>query len=157
MNLHINAIAPHELDRLRRQGHDGHGNALQPFEDPEGGAPLRCCLRESRPGERIALIAHAPLRLSGPYWELGPVFVHADPCEGYATPAEYPGEFRDRTQVLRAYSGDQRILGGTVVAPDEDQDAAVEALLADPAVELIHARNPVFGCYMFEITRALPE
>src|SRR3954468_7748457 len=37
--------------------------------DPEGGAPLRCCLRDSRPGERIALIAVTPAgprgRLSG--------------------------------------------------------------------------------------------
>jgi hypothetical protein len=28
--------------------------------DAEGGAPLRCCLRDSRPGERIALITVTP-------------------------------------------------------------------------------------------------
>ncbi|MGW3510169.1 DUF1203 domain-containing protein, partial [Streptomyces sp. NPDC000994] len=26
------------------------------------GAPLRCCLRRSEPGERIALVSYAPLR-----------------------------------------------------------------------------------------------
>ena len=74
----------------RTAGQDEAGNPLTPQADPEGGDPLRCCLRETRPGEEVLLIAHTPPGTSGAYAERGPVFVHADPCEGYATPHRYP-------------------------------------------------------------------
>lgn len=47
----------------------------------------------------------------------------------------------------------QAIVGGPVVTPDEDQEEAAAALLAEPDVAFLHARNPVYGCYMFELVR----
>ncbi|MGW2715123.1 DUF1203 domain-containing protein, partial [Streptomyces sp. NPDC001356] len=41
---------------------DDAGRRPVPVTDEEGGAPLRCCLRHSVPGERIALVSYAPLR-----------------------------------------------------------------------------------------------
>lgn len=77
------AIPPATLEELRAA--DDAGRAPVPTTDDEGGAPLRCCLRHSRPGELIALVSYAPLRRwaaatgadPGPYDEQGPVFVHA--------------------------------------------------------------------------------
>ncbi len=74
---------------------DDAGRAPVPFTDEEGGAPLRCCLRRSTPGERIALVSYAPLRRwaaetgadPGAYDEQGPVFVHAGECAGPRTGA----------------------------------------------------------------------
>jgi len=34
--------------------------AERTWDDDEGGAPLRCCLRDSRPGERVALVSVTP-------------------------------------------------------------------------------------------------
>ena len=77
-------------------------DAARTFIDDEGGRPLRCCLRDSRPGERLALVAVTPEGPQGAYRETGPVFLHADGCSG-PTGTGYPEEFRRRTQVFRAY------------------------------------------------------
>ena len=121
--------------------------------DAEGGAPLRCCLRDSLPGERIALIVVTPGGPRGAYRETGPVFVHADPCAGPADPG-YPQDFRRRAQVFRAYDWTGSIAGGTVVPAGSGQEAAARQLLGDPRVAFVQTRNVVFGCYMLTIRRA---
>jgi hypothetical protein len=121
--------------------------------DDEGGAPLRCCLRDSRPGERIALIAVTPEGPRGPYRETGPVFVHADPCPGPRQHG-YPDDFRGRAQVFRAYDWTGSIVGGVVVPAGEGQEGAARQLLRDPSVAFVQTRNVVFGCYMLTIRRA---
>lgn len=121
--------------------------------DPDGGAPLRCCLRESRAGERIVLGAATPPGPAGAYAETGPVYVHADRCPGPVS-AEYPAEFRGRRQVFRAYDHDGMLLGGELVEAGDGQEAVAERLLADPAVAFLHSRNVLHGCYMFAIRRA---
>src|SRR3954451_1921084 len=88
--------------------------ATRIWTDGEGGAPLRCCLRDSRPGERIALVSATPEGPRGAYRETGPVFVHAEHCAGPATPG-YPDDWRGRTQVFRAYGRRGQIVGGEVV------------------------------------------
>jgi hypothetical protein len=154
MNIEINALPPDQLRRIRLQGHDDYGNPFVGRPDVDGGAPLRCCLRYSLPGERIALIAYAPVGRPGPYDEVGPIFVHADDCPGYSDTASYPDGYRDRPQVFRVYRKDGTIGGGRIVKPDEDQEQAAAELLADPDVAVVHSRNIVYGCYMFSIGRA---
>ena len=106
----IQAIAPHDLDRIRAAGHDDFGNPLLPFGDEEGGSPLRCCLRPAEAGERLVLIAYRPFRRPGPYAEVGPVFVHADRCAGYTEPERYPTGYRSwNTMVFRPYHFDGRM------------------------------------------------
>lgn len=135
---------------------DDAGHPPELLVDREGGSPLRCCLRPSRPGERLALVSYAPLRRwaadPGPYDETGPVFVHADPCDGW-TGSGWPGELGG-PRVLRAYSARGRILGGAHVAEGDDPVAAVEALLADDRVAVVHARAVVFGCFTFALERS---
>ncbi|CAM5519050.1 hypothetical protein SVIOM74S_10301 [Streptomyces violarus] len=53
-------IAARVLKELRTT--DDAGRPAVPFTDSEGGAPLRCCLGRSEPGQRIALVSYAPLR-----------------------------------------------------------------------------------------------
>jgi hypothetical protein len=155
--LRIRAIEASTLRRLRTQGHDDFGHRLEPRIDHEGGEPLRCCLRPSRPGESIVLISYAPVRASagdaGPYDEVGPVFVHTNECDGPTDPDRYPAEWVDRPQVLRAYNADGAILGGARLEPGDDRDEAARQLLADPEVAFVHSRNIVYGCYMLEIRR----
>src|SRR4051812_11310103 len=153
-SFRIAALPADDLDALRRRGTDALGNATVVRVDDTGGAPLRCCLRDSRAGERLLLVAYSPFDIAGPYAEVGPVFVHADSCDGYPSEGNYPDAFRARTQVFRAYHRDGTIAGGTVVAPEQSQEAAISELFADPDVAFLHSRNMVFGCYMFAIHRS---
>ncbi|MFE3461541.1 DUF1203 domain-containing protein [Nocardiopsis aegyptia] len=153
-------IPPRVLERLRER--DDAGHVREGFTDGEGGAPLRCCLRRSRAGERVVLVSYAPLRGwalergadPGPYDEVGPVFVHERPCAG-PEGTGYPPEMHGPLRALRAYGADGRILGGRVVELPEERAGEVDAVLAevfaDPEVALVHVRAVVFGCFLAEV------
>jgi Protein of unknown function (DUF1203) len=145
------AIPPGELDAIRAAGRDEAGNPLQPQVARDAGAPLRCCLREARPGERLLLIAYSPPGTAGAYAERGPVFVHADRCAGYRTPGDYPPELAHRQQVVRAYDTHGRIADGVLAADGRQAQEVIRELLARPGVELVHLRNVGYGCYNFAV------
>ena len=149
-------IAPEVLKDLRTT--DDAGRAPSAIADHEGGAPLRCCLRHSEPGERIALLSYAPLRRwasetgaePGPYDEQGPVFIHAEECAG---PQGDGLAFTNAHRVLRRYSAEGHILGGQLVEEgfgDEDLQKAFD----DPSVALVHVRAVEYGCFYYEVRRA---
>ncbi|MCW7945296.1 hypothetical protein AAW14_25555 [Streptomyces hygroscopicus] len=148
------AIDPAVLKELRVS--DDAGRPMRPSVDEEGGAPLRCCLRRSVTGERIALVSYAPLRRwavetgadPGAYDEQGPVFIHADDCAGPEL-SGYPFPGAHRT--VRRYSAEGRILGGRLV-PAVVPEAFVDAF-ADPAVALVQVRAVEYGCFLYEVRR----
>ena len=150
----IRAISLDYLDRIRARRVDDFGNAfVATVNTDEGGTPLRCCLREAAVGEQVALIAYRPALVGGPYAEVGPVFVHAERCEGYRETDNYPAEFRHRQLLLRAYDAqghqvDNRIVEG------EDAEEAIAEVFDRPEVAYLNARNVMAGCFMFEISRA---
>lgn len=156
-------VAPETLAGLRVR--DDAGRPCRPYEDLEGGAPLRCCLRRSRPGERIALVSYAPLRRwaaergvdPGAYDEQGPVFLHAADCGGPAGAPGHPFAHPGALRTVRRYDAGGHILGGSAVSLGEDPDAVLEQALAeafcDPEVALVHVRATEFGCFLFEVRR----
>jgi hypothetical protein len=148
--LTFEAIPAAELAEIRAAGRDEAGNSLTVQAD-NGGSPVRCCLRETRPGERVMLIAYTPPGTAGAYAERGPVFVHADPCEGYPTPHRYPPGLRHRMQVVRAYDRQGRIADGVLAADGLQAEAVIAEMLARPDVELVHLRNVGYGCYNFAV------
>lgn len=139
------AVPAAELDAIRAAGRDEAGNPLAAVE--AAGSPLRCCLRLARPGERLLLIAYTPPGTAGAYAERGPVFVHADRCDGYLTVHHYPPELADRSQVVRAYDRHGAIADGVLTADGREAAEVIAELLARPEVELVHLRNVGFGCY----------
>ncbi len=143
-----------ELDEIRAARVDEAGNRLTPQADPEGGNPLRCCLRETRPGEQVLLIAYTPPGTAGAYAERGPVFIHAEPCGGYATPDRYPPELSHRQQVVRAYDRDGQIADGILAEDGEHALAIIRRMLDRPDVALVHLRNVGYGCYNFTVRPA---
>ncbi|MEU1037209.1 DUF1203 domain-containing protein [Streptomyces sp. NPDC005551] len=152
------------LEELRDR--DDAGRPLAPYPDEEGGAPLRCCLRRSVPGERIALVSYAPLRRwaaatwarPGAYDEQGPVFIHAGECAGPEPGGErYPLAGPGVLRVLRRYSDEGHILGGRLLEIPQDAEAALDGALADafadPRVALVHVRAVEYGCFLYEVRR----
>ncbi|MFE6024814.1 DUF1203 domain-containing protein [Streptomyces niveus] len=157
-------IGPAVLKELRDTDDGGATNT--PYTDPEGGAPLRCCLRRSRAGERIALVTYAPLRRwaaetwarPGAYDEQGPVFIHAEECEGPAADrAGYPFARAGALRTVRRYDSEGRIVGGRLLeipeAAEEGFDEAFAEAFTDPEVALVHVRAVEYGCFLFEVRR----
>lgn len=152
----IHAIDQVTAKRLRVL--DDAGRPPRVSVDTEGGAPLRCCLSFSAPGEEIALAAYEPLRGwaddtgadPGPYAERGPVFIHAGDCPGWDGSAPYP---RAARRVFRAYDGQGNILGGRLAERGESHPDVVAEMFADPAVALVHMRALEFGCFFYEARR----
>ncbi|WP_077800155.1 DUF1203 domain-containing protein [Streptomyces sp. JHA26] len=157
MNSHtVRPVAPAVLKELRAV--DDAGRVPAPVTDDEGGAPLRCCLRHSRAGERVTLVSYAPLRRwaaatgvdPGPYDEQGPVFVHAEECAG---PDGDGLAFTHSHRVLRRYSADGRILGGRLVEEPDAFGPALREAFDDPAVAFVHVRAVEYGCFLYEVGR----
>ena len=152
----VAALPADELERIRERGVDDFGNALEPETVTGGGTPLRCCLRDAEPGERVVLIAYRPATIDGPYAEVGPVFVHAEACEGYADEGRYPEGFRSRNQLLRAYDARGRQVENVVVDGGA-AERSITGLLQRPGVAYLHSRNVLAGCYMFAVHPADEE
>ncbi|WP_019886323.1 DUF1203 domain-containing protein [Streptomyces purpureus] len=156
-------IPPAALAQLRVT--DDVGLPCAPYEDTEGGAPLRCCLRRSRAGERVALVSYAPLRRwaaerwarPGAYDEQGPVFIHAEECGGPREATAYPFSRPGALRTVRRYDSEGRIVGGRLLeipeAADEGFDQAFAEAFADPEVALVHVRAVEHGCFLFEVRR----
>lgn len=151
--LVFDPIPPAELEQIRAAGADEAGNRLTAQIHATGGSPLRCCLRESEPGERLLLIAYTPPGGRGAYAERGPVFIHAERCPGYLTPGRYPPGLSHRQQVVRAYGQDGRIADGILVNDGTHAMAVIRQLLARPDIALVHLRNVGYGCYNFAVLR----
>ena len=152
--LFVQAIAPERLARIRADGTDGHGNHLHAFSASGRGEPLRCCLVHARRDEQIALISYAPFDHPSVWTEVGPVYVHAAECLGYAATDTLPDELRNGPRVLRTYSsGDIMSYDhNTVVINDVDLGPIVERLLAEPAVSTVHVRTLAPQCFLYSVT-----
>ena len=149
-------VHPAELEQVRATGRDLHGHAAEPFTDGEGGNQLRCCLARSAPGERLLVIGHAPLAADRPWREVGPVFVHADPCPVAHVAGTFPGWLDEAPRVLRAYdaSGAMRYAANRVVEPGEGVEAALVAILEDSEVAEVHVRNLLAQCFIARAVRS---
>ncbi|MFB7914229.1 DUF1203 domain-containing protein [Streptomyces sp. NPDC056061] len=164
-------IPPDALAELRAT--DDAGRPLRPYTAREDGvpidsvgSPLRCCLRPIEAGERVALVSYAPLRRwaaatdadPGAYDESGPVFIHAEECEGpRGARPRCPFARAGALRTLRRYDAAGHIVGGRCFEIPEDAeegfDQALAEAFADPEVALVHVRALEYGCFPFEVRR----
>ena len=152
----LQAVDPAELDAVRSTGRDVAGHAPEPFHDTEGGSQLRCCLQRSSPGDRLLLISHAPLAADRPWREVGPVFVHAERCGGWAGGVgTVPGWFDDEARVVRAYdsTGAMRYDANRLVRAGEGVAAVLCDVFRDPSVVEAHLRNSIAHCFVARAVR----
>lgn len=145
---------PDQLEALRHSGIDHHGVSVQPFEDAAGDWPLRCCLADSQPDEMLAIVGWSPFPWNGAYRMSGPVVIHADGCP--TTPdGVLPPAFEERRQILRCYDGSHLQIYdlAVLVEPGDGLGAALDAIFADPRVELVQSFNVLAGCWSFTAAR----
>ncbi len=151
--LVVHAIEPARLDAARRARADGWGNAFTPFSAAGEGEPLRCCLRFARAAEPIALISFAPFVEPSVWREVGPVYIHADRCAGYAD-GGLPPELRRGPRVLRAYRADGSMnYDHNTLVGEEDLEPVIDRLLDEPDVATVHVRTVLPQCFLYAVTR----
>ena len=138
-----------EARRAAAQGRSDH--AVITVESPHS-APCRHCLRWAEPGERVILFPFASVPAGVPYSETGPIFVHEEACQPYATTAQYPSDFR-QGRVLRAYDSSDNMTDAVVVN-DETPESVIDRLLNNPQTAYLHVRSVSRGCFTFKIDRA---
>lgn len=126
-------------------------HALVTAESP-GSCPCRHCLRWAEPGERVILFPYAAIPSGHPYCEIGPIFVHADNCQRYATPNEYPADFRNG-RVFRAYDSNYRIIDAKV-GNGSEPELLIQELFDNPETAFVDVRSITNGCFTFRVQRA---
>jgi hypothetical protein len=152
-NFTIVPLATEIVDRWRATRTDDYGNPLAPVvADAPGAFPCRHCLRDAEPGEELLLASHSPFALPGPYKEVGPVFVHAEPCARFDA-HDVPLQLRRRLLALRGYDRTQALVGATVVE-GATVEGELERLLARDDVAFVHVRFARPGCFACRIDRA---
>lgn len=151
----IHPIAGSHLDHVRESARDAWGTPVEELTDAPD-SPLRCCLRNSRPGERLILFGYAPPIPGGPspYQEVGAVFAHAEPCDGPPQWTTYPDEWLHRPQILRAYDSRGWIHPATTMHDGNEAETALREVLSAPGVVEVHSRNITYGCFMFAASLA---
>jgi hypothetical protein len=150
----IHAISPVRLAAIRTLSHDESGNALAPFE-AAGWEPLRCCLRAAAAGESITLISYSPFATRSVWSETGPVFIHAETCDGYDEAAGLPAQLRTGPRVLRPYRHDGAIAYDHIamVGEGEDIESPLRKILGAPDVAVVHVRAALAQCYTYAVSR----
>lgn len=154
-NFRIVPLPPAFLARVRSNG--GLDDLGQPVEHhiATGGEPLRDCLRRARPGEPILLASFCPFTVAGPYREYGPIFVAATPqpvLDLMRLPVDGDTPYLGTSFVLRAYSGEERIVDAKLSSPREAQQDLLRFLAHDD-VEFVLARFTAYGCIAARIER----
>jgi len=139
-------------EKARRAAESGAKDHAVIEVDSPTGYPCRHCLRWAQPGERVILFPYASIPAGHPYSESGPIFVHAEPCERYATTREYPADFR-AGRAFRAYDGDYNMIDAEV-ANGTDPEPVLEKLLENPKTKFVDARSVSRGCFTFRILHA---
>jgi hypothetical protein len=120
------------------------------------GVPCRHCLTDVAEGEPYLILAYRPFPEPQPYAEVGPIFLHAEPCRRYAETAEMPPMLARRDRfIIRGYNEQDRIIYGTGQVVDvQDLIEAAAGLLEQPEVRYLHVRSATNNCYQCRIESA---
>jgi hypothetical protein len=139
--------------KVRARKADEWGNsALTPVvADKKPGYPCRLCLRDAEPGEELLLFSYSPFSSARPYRNVGPIFVHAKPCQPYAD-ADIPVQLRSRLLSLRSFDEHDHMIEADVVDGRELERVA-ERMFGHRRAKQIHVHNAKPGCFACVLVR----
>lgn len=148
---------PTDLARAYQAGAlDANGQKPERHISRGTGAPCRHCQRDVAAGEPYLILAYSPFPRVQPYAEIGPIFLHAEPCDRYPVSGEMPAMFLKREHyLLKGYLADDRICYGTgQIVASADVPAAAARILTRDDVAYVHVRSALNNCYQCRIERA---
>lgn len=137
-------------------GADANGQVPERHISDGDGVPCRHCLRGVAEGEPYLILAYRPFPEAQPYAEIGPIFLHAEPCERSPETAEIPAMFRcGEPRLLKGYGSDDRIVYGTgQIVPAGEVGTVAAQIFARDDVRYVHVRSALNNCYSCRINRA---
>ena len=155
MQLRYSGIPSDMAAAYRAGSPDANGQVPERKISDGSGVPCRHCLSRVAKGEPYLVLAYRPFPEPQPYAEVGPIFLHAEPCEAYAGEELPPREREGDGRILRGYGSDNRIVYGTgVVVRNEDIEPHAKAILARSDVAYVHMRSSTNNCFTLRIDRA---
>lgn len=117
------------------------------------GIPDRITMQEVPAGETVLLLNHVSLEAASPYRASHAIYVREWAEEPYDRVDEVPEVLRRRLLSLRGFDRDGMMLDADIVDGAE-VEGLIRRLLANPAIEAVHAHFARRGCYAGLITRA---
>ena len=150
--LRFTALDPDLLEQARAAA-GADGRAVAQAADGEL-YPVRCCLRRVRGDEGVVLLSARPRTADSPYAAAGPVYLHADRCDGFHDHGSLPPMLHGSTLSLRGYDAGHMITGTAVVTSDHLEAAALELLQA-PGVAYVFVHYAGPGCYACRVELAV--
>lgn len=150
MILNIVPIPTATAQAIRAGESDAAGRWAEPMVSTGAGYPCRHCLRNIEEGEDVLLFSYAP-NAPGPFWEAGPVFIHADECKRRRCNGRLPAIARTGAKSIRAYDAQDRIAytHNRLVSDPAALENELRGVLLNPDVAYAHVRNTLPGCYAF--------
>lgn len=120
--------------------------------DAMPGFPCRVTLDDARPGDTVLLANHVSHDGANPYRASHAIFVSESATEAASFRNEIPPALDRRILSLRGFDAGGMMQAAALVQPGE-ADAAVRAMLADPAIDHIDAHNATRGCFAARVER----
>lgn len=156
MSISFEALPTTTVRALQAGGLDANGQKPERQISDGDGVPCRHCLQDVAKGEPYLVLGFRPFPEAQPYAEVGPIFLHAEPCRRFAGSATTPAPLLRRARhLVKGYRADNRIYYGKCdVVPAVRLESFAEELLADPEVAYVHVRSAVNNCYTCKIVRA---
>ena len=155
MEFHYHAL-PDDLCRAWREGApDANGQVPERMVSDGAGHPCRCCLCDIPEGHDMLILACRPFETLNPYAEVGPVFICSG-CARYDEPVRMPPVMTSRARhLLKGYSRDDRIVGGTgAIVETPDIPAWLEQVFSRDGVRYVDVRSATNNCFTLRIFRA---
>lgn len=154
MSIRFVALETSVVEALRQGGADANGQPPERQMSDGAGVPCRHCLHPVGRGEPYLILAHRPFPNPQPYAELGPIFLHAKPCDGHRDNGEVPDMLRSPQYILRGYNAEDRIVYGSgQIVPTPEIPRAAAQMFNDPRIAYVHVRSASNNCYQCRIDR----
>ena len=151
--LRFSGMPSQRAAAYRSGAHDANGQVPERHIS-DGDVPCRHCLGTVAEGEPYLLLAYRPFPDAQPYAEIGPVFLHAEPCPGYDAPDLPPRERQGSDRILRGYSADDRIVYGSgIVVRQGEIETTAASILSRDDVAYVHMRSATNNCFTLRIDR----
>ena len=150
------AMPDEDAEAFWAGGPDANGQKPEVHISDGDGVPCRHCLRDVAEGEPYLILGYRPFPEAQPYAEVGPIFLHAEPCARNPESAEPPEMFQRReSSLLKGYNAEDRIVYGTgQIVPSKDMNTAAARILARDDVRYVHVRSSLNNCFSCRIDRA---
>src|SRR5262249_30720757 len=118
-----------------------------------GYGPCRSCLRTFEIGsDSRILFSYNPFEGLDSYPSPGPVFLHENSCESFASDQAFPETLRNLPLTFEGY-GEDRWIVARERASEEGIEPAIDRLLANPIIKYVHVRNTEAGCFIARVER----